>query len=229
MVVFANAVFSQINTMRIYKNDGSVVSIPLNEIDSITHYIPPPPPPSIDGYTYQTVILGNGQEWFAENLRTAKYANGDAIPNINGAVSTSGGWSWYNNDSTYENPYGKLYNWYAAHDIRNVCPAGWHVPTNEEWTLLTNFLGGESVAGTKLKSTSGWYNGGNGTNESGLNFRPSGFFLFGGFPFGDAGCWWSSSVSSSYAWFRNLYYGSGSINKGYYSKDVGFAIRCLRD
>ncbi len=220
--------FAQNRLMKIYKSDGSVVSIPLNEIDSITHLIEYPP--IIDGYTYQTVTVGS-QVWFAENLRTSKYANGDAIPNINGAISASGGWAWYNYDSTYENPYGKLYNWYAAHDSRNVCPTGWHVPTRAEWTLLTNYLGGALVAGTKLKSMSGWNNGGNGTNESGLNFLPSGYYLYGisqhrGF----YGSWWSSSeYSVSNAWYLSLASGGDGNSIDDYYKAYAFSLRCLRD
>ena len=88
------------------------------------------------GVNYPTVVLGNGQEWMAENLRTTTYANGDPIPNVTdpnqwGALTT-GAWAHYNNDSQYENPYGKLYNWYAVDDSRNVCPTGWHVPSDAE-------------------------------------------------------------------------------------------------
>ena len=218
--------FAQNKLMKIYKSDGSVVSIPLNEIDSITHLIEYPP--IIDGYTYQTVTVGS-QVWFAENLRTSKYANGDAIPNINGASSTSAGWAWYNNDSTYENPHGKLYNWYVAHDSRNVCPNGWHVPTDAEWTLLTNYLGGVSVAGTKLKSTSGWNNGGNGTNESGLNFFPGGFFFYDFKYVGSFGYWWSSSNNSAFDAVY-LHLGAyGSVLIGNAGKFYGYSLRCLRD
>jgi hypothetical protein len=91
---------------------------------------------TFNGYTYSSIVLGNGQEWMAENLRTTTYANGDPIPNVTDNTQwqnlTTGAWAHYNNDSQYENPYGKLYNWYAVDDSRNVCPTGWHVPSDAE-------------------------------------------------------------------------------------------------
>ena len=99
---------------------------------------------NFNGYTYTSIVLGNGQEWIAENLRTTTYANGDLIPNVTDGTQwsnlTTGAWVHYNNDNQYENPYGKLYNWYTVADPRNVCPTGWHVPTDAEYTLLTDYL-----------------------------------------------------------------------------------------
>ncbi len=215
--------------MQIHNADGSVVSIPLNEIDSIKHEADSFPP-TIDGYTYQTVTIGT-QVWFAENLRTSEYANGDTIPNINGVSSTSGAWSWYNNNSSYENTNGKLYNWYAVSDIRNVCPTGWHVPTDTEWSSLSLFFGGETVAGSKLKSTSGWGDGNNGTNESGLSMLPGGYFDNGQFiDLGYHGHWWSSTENDeSNAWYHSLRYFNGNTHRNSYNKGTGFSVRCLRD
>jgi len=106
---------------------------------------------SFNDYTYASIELGNGQEWMAENLRTNIYANGDPIPNVTDNaqwnVLNTGAWAHFNNDSQYENPFGKLYNWYAVADLRNICPTGWHVPTEAEWTVLTDYLGGSCVAG----------------------------------------------------------------------------------
>jgi uncharacterized protein (TIGR02145 family) len=201
-----------------------------------------PPPPIIDGYTYQTVNIGN-QVWFAENLRTTKYANGDAIPNVTDGNQwsnlTTGAWVHFNNNSQYENPYGKLYNWYTVADPRNVCPVGWHVPSDAEWTVLTDYLGGVYVAGGKMKSTGNQYwNGTNtaATNESGFSGLPGGNRNYTG-PFFDVGMygyWWSSTEDNTSwgglnAWFRTLSYTDGGVNRYDNNKHFGFSVRCLRD
>ena len=156
---------------------------------------------TFNGYTYTSIVLGNGQEWMAENLRTTTYANGDPIPNITGNTQwpnlTTGAWVHYGNDSQNENPYGKLYNWYTVDDPRNVCPTGWHVPTDAEYTLLIDYLGGSVAgAGSKMKSTGTQYwsspNSG-ATNESGFSGLPGGFRNdVGSFNYiGGYGGWWS--------------------------------------
>ncbi len=196
---------------------------------------------TFNGYTYSSIVLGNGQEWMAENLKTTTYANGDPIPNVTeenqwGTLFT-GAWSHYNNDSQYENPYGKLYNWYTVNDSRNVCPTGWHVPSDAEWTVLTDYLGGNTVAGVKMKTTTGWndYNGqsGNGTNESGFSGLPGGNRYNGSggfFNVGYFGYWWSSTENDSYdAWYRTLSYNFGTAGRSYYYKQSGLSVRCLRD
>jgi uncharacterized protein (TIGR02145 family) len=143
----------------------------------------------IDGIQYVTVIIG-GQEWMSENLKTSKYSNGDLLPNVKGdtqwANLNTNAWSYWANDSQYENSYGKLYNWYTAADPRNVCPTGWHVPMQDEWSTLINYLdpnanGGSVVpntaAGGKMKSTGlqHWNSPNLGaTNESGFSGLPGG-------------------------------------------------------
>ena len=116
----------------------------------------------VDGNVYRTVIIGE-QEWMAENLKTTTYDNGDPIPNIiesdEWSALATGAWCYYDNDEAYDAVYAKLYNWYAVVDPRNLCPADWHVPSDDEWTALTDYLGGESEAGGKMKS--------NGTREAG--------------------------------------------------------------
>jgi len=194
---------------------------------------------TFNGYTYASIVLGNGQEWMAENLRTTTYANGDPIPNVTDVnqwtILTSGAWSHYNNASQYENPYGKLYNWTAVDDSRNVCPTGWHVPSDAEWTVLSDYLGGEAVAGGKMKSTGTAYwvsPNTNATNESGFSGLPSDFRnLFGGFGIiGTLGYWWSSTeAGTDNAWFRDLSYSSGYFERYYLSKASGFSVRCLRN
>ena len=194
---------------------------------------------TFNGYTYTSIVLGNGQEWMAENLRTTTYANGDPIPNVTDANQwenlTTGAWAHYNNDSQYENPYGKLYNWYTVNDPRNVCPTGWHVPTDAEWTVLIDYLGGESVAGGKMKSTGTqyWlYPNTDATNESGFSGLPGGFRNGNGtfLGIGDFGYWWSSTEDGTYfAWDRALDYSSGGVSRGNVYKESGFSVRCLRD
>jgi len=200
-----------------------------------------------DGNTYATIVIGT-QEWMAENLRTTSYANGDPIPNITNNTQwsnlTTGAWSHYNNDSQYENPYGKLYNWYTVVDTRNVCPTGWHVPSDAEWTVLSDYLGGENVAGGKMKSTGtqDWfdskdspywqYPNTDATNESGFSGLPGGFrYYLGSFYFiGGSGYWWSSTEYDTYsAWYRYLYYFNGDVGRDYGTKGSGFSVRCLRD
>jgi uncharacterized protein (TIGR02145 family) len=190
------------------------------------------------GNVYKTIIIG-AQEWMAENLKTTIYRNGNAIANITDNAQwdglTTGAWASYNNDSQNDCPYGKLYNWYAAADPGHVCPTGWHVPTDDEWTTLTDYLGGAAVAGGKMKTTGlqYWISPNTGaTNESGFSGLPGGsrnslgdFFYVGGL-----GCWWSSSEDdTSYAWYRGLFYYSGNADQGYGSKQDGFSVRCLRD
>jgi uncharacterized protein (TIGR02145 family) len=196
---------------------------------------------TFNGYTYTIIVLGNGQEWMAENLRTTTYANGDPIPNVTDANQwsnlTTGAWAHYNNDSQYENPYGKLYNWNTVDDPRNVCPTGWHVPTDAEWTVLSDYLGGSAVAGGKMKSTGTQYWSSpntDATNESGFSGLPGGYRLYNGtFNFiGLYGYWWSSTESSTnYAWYRFLSYNSDNVSRSdyYKPKEDGFSVRCLRD
>ena len=134
-------------------------------------------PHSYQGYDYSTVLIGD-QCWFAENLRNENYENGDAIPSNLGesewANTSSGAVAVYNEDASLLEFYGRLYNWYAVDDARGLCPSGWHVPTDGEWTVLTDHLGGESVAGGQMKTTYGWV-AGNGTNSSGFSGLPGGY------------------------------------------------------
>jgi uncharacterized protein (TIGR02145 family) len=140
-----------------------------------------------EGNVYKTIVIGT-QEWMAENLNTSIYRNGDAIPtNLDDAAAwlntTSGAWAYYNSDASYACPYGKLYNWYACVDARQLCPVGWHVPTNAEWSVLTSYLDGEDVAGGKMKTTGTieaatglwWVPNQSATNSSGFSGAPGGY------------------------------------------------------
>ena len=192
-----------------------------------------------DGNTYATIEIGS-QKWMAENLKTTRYSNGDSILNIPGfsqLLHDTGAWFYYTNNSSNNSAYGKLYNWYAVSDPRNVCPNGWHVPTDTEWNELTDYLGGELVAGAKMKSMAGWnpgYSYINNSNESGFSGLPGGRrSTFYNFNFGNAGSlgyWWSSTeFSESNAWYRGLTsINNNSMRYSTYKSD-GFSVRCLKD
>jgi uncharacterized protein (TIGR02145 family) len=195
---------------------------------------------TFDGYTYPSIVLGNGQEWMAENLRTSIYANGDTIQNVTDNnqwnLLTLGAWVHYNNDSQYENPYGKLYNWHTVSDPRNVCPTGWHVPSDTDWTILTDYLGGVSIAGGKMKNTGTqyWQNPNiAATNESGFSALPSGGRDNNGifFDLSSNSYFWSATEGSfGYdAWFRYLVVNGPEIGISTNWKSSGRSIRCLKD
>jgi len=191
-----------------------------------------------DGNEYNIITIGT-QDWIQENLKTTHYNNGDVIANITDNTEwnglTTGAYCWYDNDEgTYKDTYGALYNWYTTVDARNVCPAGWHVPTDAEWTILTDYLGGESVAGGKLKETgtSHW----NSPNTDATN--ETGFTALGGGKRNNdglfdnlmgTGFWWSSSYyTSAHAWRRKMDYSNGSAERSERGKVYGFSIRCIK-
>ena len=191
----------------------------------------------IEGHIYQTVLIGS-QFWMAENLRSATYANGEPIPNVTDttwAQLSTGAWCHYDNNTANDAIYGKLYNWYTTVDPRGLCPVGWHVPTDAEWTVLMDYLGGESVAGGKMKSTTGWNAPNTGaTNESGFSGLPGGsraasndglYDLVG--YYGDL--WSSSESSAAFAWFCFLDLYSGGTARFSNDKRNGHSVRCLRD
>jgi uncharacterized protein (TIGR02145 family) len=192
-----------------------------------------------DGNTYKTIQIGT-QTWMAENLKTTKYNDGTAIPlvtvNSAWAALTTPGYCWNNNDAaTYKATYGALYNCYTV-NTGKLCPTGWHVPSNAEWTTLTTYLGGESVAGSILKETgtTHWFNSNfGGTNSSGFTALPGGYRLSIGScnGIGFDGYWWSSTeYSTAYAWKWSMYHNLASVSRGsYHEKQFGFSVRCLRD
>ncbi len=191
---------------------------------------------SYDATDYAVVTIGT-QCWFQENLKTTTYRNGDVIPNIQDGGEWSaldqnqtGAWASFNNSPSNEDTYGKLYNWYAVDDARALCPSGWNVPTDPEWTQLTDLLGGTSVAGYSLKSTTGWnYNG---SNSSGFTALPGGYRSSGGGfnSYSSYGDFWSSSVQGgSNAWYRRLSDSNSGVSRGSYSQRYGLSVRCLRD
>ena len=180
--------------------------------------------------------IGN-QIWTTKNLDVATYRNGDAIPQVQDAAAwnilTTGAWCYYENNSANGTTYGKLYNWYAVNDSRGLAPTGYHIPTDAEWTILINYLGGEFVAGTKMKSTTGWEGDGNGTNTFGFAGLPGGWRVKDwGYRDLDAnGGWWSSSeLTTNNAWARFLDDdNNGNVYKRNEYKQNGISVRCLRD
>lgn len=195
------------------------------------------------GYTYKTIVIGN-KEWMAENLKTYKYRNGDAIP----VVSDNSGWNlsllmgyscFVENDSLNRNcPYGKFYNHYAVADPRGLCPTGWHVPDNSEWNSLILSL--NAAAGGQLKSAGTieglngyWYAPNtNATNSTGFSGLPGGYrFMNGVFTgLGYRGYWWSSQVGGTNA--AGVYYLEGNTDTMFgnsFDRRSGSSVRCVRD
>ena len=193
-----------------------------------------------DGNVYNTVTIGS-QVWITESLKTTKYNDGTAIPNVidNTAWSsnTSGAYCDYSNTSSYSSTYGRLYNWYAitSANPKNVCPTGYHVPTDAEWTTLITSLGGEAVAGGKLKETgtTHWLAPNTAaTNESGFTALPGGYRSdTGAFGLlGTIGFYWSSTEGGdTFAWYRYFYNTDGSANRGENDKKGGFSVRCIKN
>ena len=196
----------------------------------------------VDGNVYKTVTIGT-QTWMSENLKVSKYNDGTTIPNITDNTqwqnNTTGAWSYYNNDAANNAKYGKLYNWYAvsktSNGNKNVCPTGWHVPSDAEWTVLTDYLGGESVAGGKMKEvgTTSWNSPNAGaTNTSLFSALPGGNRnVNGGYNvIGHYGYWWSSTENNTNnAWNRDLDDYDGSADRYNSNKYSGISVRCLRD
>jgi uncharacterized protein (TIGR02145 family) len=188
-----------------------------------------------DGNTYKTIVIGS-QEWMVENLKTSTYTNGFPISNVVDQNEwrnlTTGAWAHYNNNSQYECPYGKLYNYYAA---VNVCPTGWHLPSYQEWNVLSDYLGGESVAGKKMKSTGTkfWQSPNLGaTNESRFFGIPGGMrYNFGEFAYIGIGQYWWSITENSYEniWLGYLNFNNESFVKYGARRESGFSVRCLKD
>jgi|GEM_PF-1225658 len=193
----------------------------------------------LDGNIYHSKTIGT-QIWMLENLKTTKYRNGDLIPNVSSnrdwAILTTGAYCDYNNDSSNSDKYGRLYNWFAANDSRNLAPEGWHVATDAEWTILTDLLGGESVAGGKLKEvgTAHWGSPNNGaTNEVEFTALPGGYRANFEAYIGlySIGSWWTSTASSaSEGWARGIFNEAVNVDRGgYYEKKMGFSVRCVKD
>jgi uncharacterized protein (TIGR02145 family) len=240
--------------------ERTIMSSPTGDQTYYFHFTGDPCPgmptvTDIDGNTYNTVQIGS-QCWMKENLKTTTYRNGTSIPNVTDANAwsnlTTGAYVWLYNDISWKDSYGALYNWYTTVDPNGLCPPGWHVPTDDEWIALTDYIGGSGEPhGNELKScrqvnsplggncnTSEhprWEedtnNGNYGTDDYGFSGLPGGLRYDDGNFFGAYwGIWWSSTVySPSSARCRHLYYGYGNVYVDYNYKYFGFSVRCLRD
>ena len=194
-----------------------------------------------DSNHYGVVQIGT-QIWMAENLKTTKYRDGSSIPNVTDSASwfnsTSGAYCNYHNIVAEGDTYGHLYNWLTIADSRNMCPVGWHVPSDSEWTVLTTFLGGANIAGRKLKAncTTRWayLDSTWGTNETGFtglctNYRiPTGAWSMAPDNNHDA-FFWSSTALGGFAWARSLRWCYNDLWIGPPMKSGGFSIRCIKD
>jgi uncharacterized protein (TIGR02145 family) len=209
-----------------------------------------------DGNVYTTIVIGT-QTWMVENLKTTHYRNGEPIPNVTyntiWSLLSTGAFCWYGNDeATFKNPYGALYNWYAVFDTRNIAPAGWHVPSDAEWTTMENFLiaNGYNYDGTTtgnkyakaLASATGW-NSYSGTGVVGNTDYPSkrnatGFTAYAGgyrsyagefWNVGDYGFWWSSDVYFDNAWLRSMSFDGSGVGRDCLLERDGFSVRLVKD
>jgi uncharacterized protein (TIGR02145 family) len=191
----------------------------------------------IDGNWYTTITIGT-QVWLGSNLRTTTYNDGTPIPNVTGggdwAALSSGAYAYYNNDISNANTYGALYNWYAV-NTGMLCPQGWLVPTDEQWIILTDFVG--VAAGGKLKAKNGWYSfggtNGNGTDNYGFSAHAGGYrdpITGGGFNDRTGeGWWWTSTESSSDAWLRFMSWQSSGVIRITRDKRYGKSVRCFKE
>lgn len=225
-ITFSAAASNEAGTA--YGNEISFTSLVLTDYTGQTGTV------THQGYTYNTIGIGN-QVWMAENLRYLPTVVGPGT-----GSNTAPYYYVYGYDDTDVNAakattnyqtYGVLYNWTAA---QTACPTGWHLPSDAEWTQLTDFVGGVENAGTLLKSQTGWNNNGNGTDQYGFTALPGGSrYSFGIFyNIGSYGNWWSASeYAADDAWSRSMHYSNSNVNRSCHLslKELGFSVRCVRD
>ncbi len=194
----------------------------------------------LDGNIYNSQTIGP-QQWMVENLRTTRFNDGSDIPLVMDSLAwdtlSTPGYCWYENNLTeYKDPYGALYNWYTINTDK-LCPEGWHVPSNEEWQDMADYVGGVSAAGGKLKDIGElfWRSPNSyATNITGFTALPGGLRgEKGKFGFiNNLGAWWSGDGSVYYpdeASFWTLTYNSGSLIYATWPKVSGFSVRCMKD
>lgn len=178
------------------------------------------------------------KSWALANLDVVTFHNGDTIPEASTneewvAAGDSGkpAWCYYNNDKATGKKFGKLYNWYAVNDPRGLAPKGWKIPGGSDWEALAGSLGGPQVAGKKMKSTTGWAEGGNGTNESGFNALPGGYRKENGIfaNTGSIGIWWSSTEGKSLTALDFYLALNFSLNFSANPRKRGGSVRCIRE
>lgn len=246
------------DTLYVYKSGAVLYKQAVSGVDSVTLSKTYPITGTFsdnDGHIYHYQSIGS-QIWMTENLRTSKYRTGESISNLtvnaDWTAATFGAWCDYNNDATtYDSKYGKLYNWYAVHDPRNIAPTGWHVATDAEWTTLNNYVTanfGTSLSAAKaLASTTDWSTTfvGNPTpvGTIGNNLSINNYTGFCGLPggsrgnsfggvgtLGGTGTWWTSTENNSdEGWCSYLSNNSNIVNRQHLSKVIGFSVRCVKD
>ena len=207
---------------------------PVNITEEITIEIHDTIVNDIEGNSYSVIKIGD-QIWMGENLKVTKYNDGSSIPNIIDQeewINDSTG-AYCNGDNSIDttDKYGAIYNWYAV-ETEKLCPTDWHIPSKDEWTTLTNYAGGEKLAGNKLKSTYGWFRSGNGNNEFGFNALPAvnrdlvRFSIYQ-----QHTSFWSSSLTvDNKPYAKSLTYGSDNFQYGSVeNKSIGLSIRCIKN
>ncbi len=190
-------------------------------------------PVNYHGYDYATVQIG-GQCWFAENLRTELYSNGDGIfgdlSDEDWTTTSDGAQAIFDDSTSNLNVYGRLYNFYAVLDGRSLCPAGWHVPADSSWDTLTESLGGIDYAGLAMKSAADDLPSWDGDNSSGFSGLPGGYRdLDGDFVSPSKGRWWTSTEYGCGAWHRDLFPNNDALLLSSYCNRAGFSVRCLKN
>ena len=241
-----NRIFKNLNPLTVFKEfkilSGNIEqSALLQVVDSTGANIVT----DIDGNIYTTITIGT-QVWLAENLKTSRYKNGDPIPtglsDTQWHITTTGAYSIYDDNCINNDKFGKLYNWYAVTDPRGIAPEGWHVPSDSEWNILINYLGGPDIAGGPLKAVSPLWNSPNNgaTNSSGFTALPGGgrddgklfnaTVNYGGL--GEFGYWWTTTennnpveTAKNHSAYSNYIYSY----PGYASKGYGFSVRCIKN
>jgi uncharacterized protein (TIGR02145 family) len=243
--LFVQIGFAQEKAMVIHNDNGSMSTIKISDIDTLKfteNFVE-----DIDGNVYKTVTIGN-QVWMAENLRVTRYRDGSAIPlvydNTAWEALSTGAYCFYKFNFNNAITYGCLYNWHVVNNSRNIAPAGWHVPTDEEWTELAQYISDQNGGylmvdgywddvGQHLKSTTGWNSNKISTDDYRFTAFPAGnrlpFSPFDKMGF-DTYFWSATESSSNYAWYRYIESISTWFNRDYDgNKRYGFSVRLLRD
>jgi uncharacterized protein (TIGR02145 family) len=194
----------------------------------------------IDGNVYNTITIGT-QVWMAENLKTTKFNDGTDLTYLSERLDTTPWYCWYDSAEVNFTTFGALYNWYAINTTtvsgKNVCPIGWHVPDDNEWTTLTNYLGGDNIAGGKMKEigTTHWDSSNTGaTNEIGFTALPGGARYcippsINFYQIGRCGYWWISSEEDGLSWFLRIDSEDIDVNRYRYDRYwSGYSVRCVK-
>lgn len=188
--------------------------------------------------SHSSVKIGN-QVWMGENLAVKKFLNGDAIPHaktkeewIKASEECTPAWTYYEHNEDFAKRVGVLYNWFAVTDSRGLAPNGWRIPTKNDVEVLTHYLGGDEVAGKKLKSQKDWFRNGVGTNSSGFNAIGGGNRDFEGYFYYivRVGFWWTiDEYDHDNAWYYYMEFTDDAIKKFGAGKSMGMSIRCIKN